>query len=300
MAGRSYHRLIFLILTFFIVHLQARSQAIVIDENAPAREYPYISLVFNRIFNSSELDSFYQKLFLLKKQKRGTVSIVHVGDSHVQSEFYPAVVRKGLTDFFGGPASLPGLMQGAKAGRSMIVNSWAISNSKYDSSGVYYHTMGVNGARFETFLKSDNFWQSLPRLQADLYIISLGTNDAQSEFKEKDFHSRVFQMVKKLKNISPSAAILFTTAADSFKGGRPNRQLWNLNVSLFTYCSNNHFPLWDLYRTTNGFGSAYHWIKSGLMDPDGIHYTSRGYEIHGQLLFNAIAKGYNNYIGAYK
>jgi hypothetical protein len=35
------------------------------------------------------------------------------------------------------------------------------------------------------------------------------------------------------------------------------------------------------------------------MDADGVHYTARAYQVQGQLLFNAIARGYNDFIGAY-
>jgi lysophospholipase L1-like esterase len=138
-------------------------------------------------------------------------------------------------------------------------------------------------------------------LQADLYIVSLGTNEAQgTDFNETDFLAQVNLMIDKLKKASPGAAILITTTADSFKNGRPNRELWGLNVSLFTYCSSNAIPVWDLYRTSNGFGSAYNWIKKGMMDADGVHFRGKAYEIQGQLLFNAIAKGYNSFVSSYR
>ncbi len=273
----SLNKIVFFALIHFYASGNVNGQTIKLDENGPQKQFPYISMVFNRVFNSGGLDSFYQKLSHLKKSKKGTISIVHIGDSHVESGYYPASVKKGFQDFFGDPGIF-----------------------KKDSSGVLYSAIGINGARYETFIQSATFWEQLPGLQADLIIISLGTNDAQAnEFNEKDFHQQVSLLMDKIKKIVPAAAILFTTAADSFKGRYPNRELWNMNVSLFSYCSANNIPIWDLYRTTNGYGSAYNWIKKGMMSADGIHFTAKGYQLQGQLLFNALAKGYNNYVNSY-
>jgi len=52
--------------------------------------------------------------------------------------------------------------------------------------------------------------------------------------------------------------------------------------------------LWDLYRTTNGYGSCYSWFSKNLMRPDKIHFTADGYRLQGQLFFNALAKAYND------
>jgi lysophospholipase L1-like esterase len=266
MSLRNYKILMMTCLVF--ISLSSFSQTIRIDEAEATKKFPYVSLVFNRIFNNSGLDSFYRKLSLLKKSKKGQSTIVHIGDSHVESGFYPGAVKKGLQDFFG--------------------------------DSVAYHSFGINGARYETFNSSANFWEQISGLHADLYIVSLGTNEAQGNgTKEADFLQQVNSLIERLKKTSPHAAILITTCADSFKSVHPIRDLWDLNISLFTWCSSNNIPVWDLYRTTNGFGSAYNWIKSGMMDKDGVHYTAKAYEIQGRLLFNALAKGYNSFVSSY-
>ena len=250
------------------------AQYIPLDEVTPSKQFPYISLVYDRIFNISALDSFYLKLQQLKNKNEGNVSIVHIGDSHVKGYYYPGVVKNGLQQFFG---------RGGK-----------------DTAGLSYTIIGQNGARFQTFNKSAAFWQLLPSLKADLYIISLGTNEAQGRsFNEKEFLTHVQYMFDSLKKISPKATVLFTTVADSFLNRYPNRLMWSMNISLYTWCASNNIPVWDLYRTTNGYGSAYNWIKSGLMNADGIHYTARAYQVQGQLLLNAIARGYNDFVSSY-
>ncbi len=163
-----------------------------------------------------------------------------------------------------------------------------------DQPGILYHAIGVNGARYEQYNNAPLFWKQLPGLQADLYIISLGTNEAQLKFNDATFRKHVALFLQKLKTASPRAAVIVTTAADSYKGGRPNTDLRLLNLSLFEYCTAKNIPTWDLYRVTNGFGSAHNWKNRGYMNEDLVHFTGEGYRLQGLLLFNAIAKGFND------
>jgi lysophospholipase L1-like esterase len=280
-----------LLLAFAFFIGEARGQQLPIEENKITKQYPQISLVFNRIFNSSGLDSFYQKLSHLKKKKQGLVTIVHIGDSHLQSDNLPGVVRKELQDFFG------------DAGKGTVFSRDLSSSGpflKKDSTGVLYQSIGINGARYETFNQSSSFWNQLATMKADLFIVSLGTNDAQANtINDAEFQKQVSVFLDHLKKASPSASVLITTTADSFKGGNPNRQLWDINLSLFSYCTTNSIPVWDMYRVTNGFGSAYNWYKKGMMNGDGIHFTANAYKIQGRLLYYALAKGYNSYVTSY-
>jgi len=278
---------LFFLLTLHAV--QAHAQQLPLDENTITKKFTGVSLVFNRIFNGSGLDSFFYKLQQLKKTKQGLVTIVHIGDSHLQTDNLPGVVRKGLQDFFGSAGN-----------ETTFSKMLSATGDTKDSNGVAYHTIGLNGARFETYNQSTGVWQQVAQLKPDLFIISLGTNDAQANvITDTELHRQVTTLLEKLKTASPSAAVLIATTADSFKNGNPNRELWNLNLSLFSYCTSNNIPVWDMYRVTNGFGSAYNWYRKGLMNGDGIHFTANAYKIQGRLLYNALAKGYNSYVSSY-
>jgi lysophospholipase L1-like esterase len=163
--------------------------------------------------------------------------------------------------------------------------------------GVIYHTIGVNGAKYEQYNNTPLFWKQLPALNADLYIISLGTNEAQNDsFIETDFLDQVKLFIEKIKTISPEAAILITTPQDSYKGDASNSIMKKLNFSLSKYCIQNNIAIWDLYKTTNGYGSAKKWFAKGLLNKDKIHFTAPGYKLQAQLLLSAFANGYNNYV----
>lgn len=166
------------------------------------------------------------------------------------------------------------------------------------NAGIIYHSIGVNGARYDQYNKASLFWKQLPGLQADLYIVSLGTNEAQrSKFEEKEFRKELDEFLQKLKKASPNAKVILTTAPDSYRNGRPNVVLRDFNLFLFEYCTQKSIPVWDLYRVTNGYGAASSWIRKGLMNADRVHYTAQGYQIQGTLFYNALARGYNSYNG---
>lgn len=408
------HRLlyIFILICFSITGF---SQQIPLDDNALAKRYPFVSAIFNRIFNNSALDSFYQKLYQLKTDSNRVVSIVHIGDSHIQADFLSGTVRREMQDFFGNAGRglvFPYQLAQSNAPDDLLssstirwqfnrvahpeiqinsgisgyaltttspsanirfslrtsfsdgfqpfnrmkffldtasANKWIFQADNLDipymldktendsavyrevvlkqpvtgftlnclptdqpkafygvtlensSPGVLYHTIGVNGARYDQYNIAPLFWQQLPALKADLYIISLGTNEAQrASFFEAMFLKDLEAFLTKLKQTSPGAAILITTAPDSYKLKRTsNKVLQSLNKSLSTYCNRNYIPIWDLYRITNGYGSAYSWSRRGLMNRDRIHFTAEGYRLQGSLLFNAIAKGYNDYVNSF-
>ncbi|RYY58198.1 MAG: hypothetical protein EOO05_17170 [Chitinophagaceae bacterium] len=400
-----------LTLTLLVSLLAARSQTIPVNDNASTARYPFINTIFNRVLNNTALDSFYQKLYRLKSSGTGTVSVVHIGDSHIQADFLSNEVRDGFQDFFGNagrglvfpyqlaqsnapgdiisssntrwlynrvahpelnqPVGVSGFairtnnnganinlsirqdftrgyqsfnrlkffldstsgtgwmldaepndapymvrreegdtslylqvdLSKPSSGFSMVAlpgsglrDFYGVSLEK-DVPGLIYHTIGVNGARYDQYNIANLFWKQLPALKADLYIVSLGTNEAQrAVFAEAAFLREFNLFISRLRQASPQAAILVTTAPDSYKGRYSNKVLKELNTSLTKEANRIYLPLWDLYKITNGFGSAYSWARRGLMSRDRIHFTAEGYRLQGQLLFNALAKGYNDYV----
>jgi len=238
---------------------------------------------FNRL--KFFLDSNETNSWLLQANNSSTPFLVQkAGDS-----LYAAVALEESTNSFSF-SSLP-------SGNTKQFYGVSLENS---SPGILYHAIGVNGARYDQYNIASLFWKQLAGLNADLFIISLGTNEAQgSGFGEAGFQKELSLFIQKIKTVAPKAAVLITTAADSYKRKKFNTVLKQINGSLVNYCDQYTIPVWDLYRITNGYGSSYNWAKKGLMNRDRIHFTAEGYRIQGILLFNALAKGYNSYISNY-
>jgi lysophospholipase L1-like esterase len=373
--------------------------------------YPFINTAANHISNAGVLDSFYRKLQVLQKTGKGSVKIVHIGDSHLQAGYLSAIVRKGLQSFFGNAGrglvfpyrlassnapddistssnvswaynrvarpELPGnpgisgfyissstasprismalkpdadvdqsftrirfftepgnswIVQAGTSSTPYVIKSEAGDTAMYDellldepatsfsmtavggssgakklhgvslekaAPGILYHTIGVNGARYDSYSNAALFLQQLPALNADLYIISLGTNEAQKPaIDQQALIATVTSFITKLRLASPGAAVLLTTPADSYLGGRQlSAPMSAVHSALALAASSADLALWDLYFITGGFGSSRSWASAHLLSGDRVHYTKAGYELQGSLLLAALANGYNQFIG---
>jgi lysophospholipase L1-like esterase len=369
-----------------------------------------VNHLYNRIENSSKLNSLFLKLYELSTGKRKKVNIVHLGDSHVQADHMTGYIRQKLRTKFGNggrglvfPYQLaksnappdvlsnsnitwefnrlahpeinigPGISGFVIKTSSMVANidfelnqsagyydtfdkinlfidndrstSWIIkapgsassfyiTNSDSDSAlsyrsvlldtptdkfsmasipsdnekylygislennmpGLIYHSLGVNGARYEQFNNTPLFWNQLSSLNADLYIVSFGTNEAQkNDYSDSTFLYQVKSLIANLNTVSPGIPVLITTAPDTFKNSRPNRTVADLNKTLSGYCRKTNIPLWDLFNMNTGSGSCKIWYRKGLMNHDKIHFKSAGYKIFGEQFYNVFMKAYNDF-----
>jgi lysophospholipase L1-like esterase len=165
-------------------------------------------------------------------------------------------------------------------------------------AGVEYHSIGVNGAKYEQYNKAEYFADQTALLKPSLIIISLGTNESQaSPSLDKFFLNHVDSLVTRLSRLNPKAKIILTTPQETFrKRVRPNPGSLIIRNEIIQYAVENGYAFWDCYSVMGGKGSANVWRKAALLRPDGVHLTIQGYEYQGDLFFNALMKGYNNYV----
>ena len=170
--------------------------------------------------------------------------------------------------------------------------------------GVLYHTLGVNGACFKHYADAGKI-SSLSVFKPDLVIISLGTNDSfYTPIKEQDLKQTISKVVRNLKEAAPNAPIVLTTPIENYRNytasGRPKREP-NANISsvsniIKSVVADEGLLVWDIYSILGGKGSSLWLTKSGVMRQDGIHFSAKGYEMQGELIYDAIASAYNDYI----
>lgn len=165
------------------------------------------------------------------------------------------------------------------------------------SGGILYNTIGVNGAQFSDYNSSIYFQDQLSALQPDLVIVSLGTNDAYNAPFNKDFFlKQVDTLITRTKRANPSAAILITTPADSWRNYYyKNPDMKTAAEILKEYCKKNNLAFWDFYEIMGGYNSVYNWYLSGLSQYDHIHFTNAGYQLQAKLLYDAIENGVKKY-----
>lgn len=165
-------------------------------------------------------------------------------------------------------------------------------------SGVLYHTIGVNGAKFIHYNAAEHFIEQTAALKPDLFIISLGTNEAiDYPYLDKNFPSHIDKLVSALRSNNPGAKFILVTPQDVYRRkNKPNPGIMIIRNQIIQYAVENGLAFYDMFRAMGGENSAQAWRQSTLLRPDGVHLTKDGYEYQGDLFFQALLKGYNLYV----
>jgi hypothetical protein len=167
-----------------------------------------------------------------------------------------------------------------------------------EDPGIIYHSMGVNGASFPSFLRCNLLEKHLKALNPDLVILSLGTNDAYTtKFKPEFYKANYEKMISRIRKVAPQAAILNTVANDSYLFRRyPNRNTELAANVIYEVAHEKNCGVYNFYQVMGGFNSSSIWYKENLMVKDRIHFNREGYLLKGDLFFNAFIKAYDNHL----
>lgn len=165
-----------------------------------------------------------------------------------------------------------------------------------DMIGVAYHTIGINGATYSCYNRVADFGRSIAMLEPQLIIVSLGTNEAFGKLDSLEFVGQVDALVSELQANNPEACIMLTTPAECQRRMRKRRKssyAVNENVVrvrdlIAGYGVSNGIAVYDWYEAAGGDGSSNNWINAGLFSHDRIHCSVSGYEVTGQMLYNAL------------
>ncbi|MDR1003834.1 MAG: SGNH/GDSL hydrolase family protein [Prevotellaceae bacterium] len=220
------------------------------------------------------LDPFWEKLRQLRLgYRRDTIYVVHIGDSHVRGHLFPRTAGGLLSQAFG---------------------------------NVVYTDMGVNGATCLTFTHPGRI-KEIAALHPDLLILSFGTNESHNRRYNATVHYRQMEeLLQLLRARLPDVPMLMTTPPGSFdRFGTRRRRTYKVNprtaVATRTICRfarAYRLAVWNLYAIAGDSARApLNWQDAKLMRPDHVHYLPEAYTLQGELLGEALLKGYNEYVG---
>jgi len=163
--------------------------------------------------------------------------------------------------------------------------------------GIVYSASGVNSADVDSYFRCTDFEKHAEILSPDLVVVSLGTNDAYMyAFDSKQFKTNIRVLVNKIRRVSPETTVLLTTPADNFRRRRyPNKNNEKARQAIFEVAREMGLVVWDLYQVMGGFQSINNWYSNRLAQRDKLHFTSKGYQLQGELLYQAIDQGYRQY-----
>lgn len=163
--------------------------------------------------------------------------------------------------------------------------------------GLLYTASGINGASVPSWLRCTAFQDELQPLAPDLAILAIGINDANGQnFQPEQFKDNYRQLIRRILQCNPHCALLFVTNNDCYlRVGR--RKSYNKNTekveqAFYELAAEYHGAVWNLYQIMGGFKSSARWVKAGLMKSDHVHFSPHGYELLGDLLYNALLADY--------
>lgn len=247
-----------------------------IQDTLPFPQSPVIPRTFQQTKENEIADTlgvlapFWEKVRQIRRKKSGNIlRVLHVGDSHIRGHILPRTTGDSLQ---------------LAVGR------------------LTYTDMGINGATCETFSTPERI-SSIRAEHPDLLILSFGTNESHNRgYNALRHYQQMDVFVRMLRTAMPGVPILMTTPPGSYQG---RRRAYSLNPrtaiavqTIHRFAADNGIAVWDMFNIVGGGRRAcLNWQSAKMMRPDRVHYTVEGYTFQGQLLYQAIVKAYNDYVG---
>jgi lysophospholipase L1-like esterase len=183
-------------------------------------------------------------------------------------------------------------------GDTFIVHGIILLNGR---PGITLSTLGVNGAQVTSYLRCQNFERDIRMLAPDLVIFSIGVNDAYgSDFDTVAFQQNYIRLAEQVRRASPDCAFIFVTNNDTWKKGRKGRYYVNktgpeVQEAMSRIARHVGGAVWDQFAVMGGLGSMETWRRKGLAQKDHVHFTAAGYNLMGDLFWNAFIQELSKY-----
>ena len=163
-----------------------------------------------------------------------------------------------------------------------------------DNPGIVYHSIGVNGAKLESYLYCGLYEQQLAEIKPDLVIFSVGTNDGNTKyFNTVKYHSEYYNLIQRTKEAFPGTKIMITVPNDAYYYKRyVNKNTLQIQKVILSLANENNWAVWDFFYIMGGLDSSQKWYNYDLMRYDRIHFNQKGYLLKGDLFVTALLRGW--------
>jgi lysophospholipase L1-like esterase len=148
--------------------------------------------------------------------------------------------------------------------------------------GVVLDTVGLNGARFGTFLAWDeaSWVAEVARRHPDLVVITLGTNETSDPHPEAErYEKQLTQLLGRVRAAAPDSECLVVTPMD--RAGPPYAaRIATISEGLQRAAAQGRCAVWSALQAMGGPGSAESWAAETppRAAADGVHLTPKGYQ----------------------
>jgi LysM repeat protein len=155
--------------------------------------------------------------------------------------------------------------------------------------GVIYHNCGVGASMYKSILYQDLFSAQLPSLGPDVVIIDFGTNDfIYDDSIKANEETTITNVVRKVKAAAPNASIILTSTMDMYHKGDHVQSCEAFSDIIRRVAKAENCGFYDWYWVSGGWDMMPKYQQDEMGRPDGIHMTSKGYKLKGNLLSEAM------------
>ncbi|MBI4890896.1 MAG: hypothetical protein HY821_09755 [Acidobacteria bacterium] len=165
--------------------------------------------------------------------------------------------------------------------------------------GITWETLGVNGAQADLLLLQQGslLRNHIARRNPALVILAYGTNEARRpDWTVESYKATLHRVITLVREAAPSASILIVGAPDQMLRSRRrivpldgiDRILTAQRDAALSYgCG-----FWNLRTAMGGPQSMKQWVQAGMAQGDFVHFTSPGYRLLGDALFELLTGQY--------
>jgi LysM repeat protein len=155
--------------------------------------------------------------------------------------------------------------------------------------GVIYHNAGIGAARFCALLYYGLLWKHIPYFQPDVIVLDYGTNDyLYDDIIRPELEKEIKTIIAKMREAAPNASIILTSSQDLFYKKRNCRSGIPFSDLIHRIAAETKCAVFDWFWISGGQGTMHNWVKEGIAQPDYVHLSVRGYQLKGDLFFEAI------------
>lgn len=138
--------------------------------------------------------------------------------------------------------------------------------------------------------------------RTSLIILQYGGNSVPALHSEKriqDYLNSLTRQIHYLQRLAPHAAILFIGPSDMSTRLKGKWQTYpvlpEFEERLSKAVTQAGAAYWSMFDAMGGEGSMLQWRQTGLAGSDYIHFTRKGAEKMGEMLYQALMAGYDYY-----
>lgn len=170
--------------------------------------------------------------------------------------------------------------------------------------GIVYESIGLPGATSEVWLRPDEagFTKLLARRAPELVVHMVGGNDGLMLSKNRMTEEKIVESMhgffERVEAAVPQADCLVVTPMEAVRARAdgsmdPKPEVGVIMRLQREVAEARGCAVWDMYASMGGEGSLRRWVDANLMLGDLIHPRSRGSDLIGEMMAEALMEAYD-------